>query len=450
MHITKLKPFQFEGVLKIKEFGGRALNCDEMGLGKTIQTLYWIYKHPQRRPVVIVTPASLKWNWESEAKNHFGLRCVIIEGRASPKSRLPASQIYIVNYDILASWVKLLKKVKPKIIVFDEGHFLKSSTAKRSRASYKLSKDVESVLVLSGTPFTNRPIELWQVLKIVCPKLFPSKEKFAWRYCNPRFTRYGWQYDGSTNSKELNRKLRENCMIRRLKKDVLKELPDKMHRTIGFRLSPKNEKEYRHAKEDFIGWLSKVSPAKANKAKKSLALSKLGYLLRLTAKLKLEWSLRWIADFFEGNPGKKLIAFSMHTAVIEAVKERFPHALVINGGTKTQLRQEIVRKFQSNPKRNLFVGNWKAAGVGLNLTAAHNVAALDLPWTPADTAQGSDRAHRIGQKETVTIWYLIALGTVEEKQAKLLRKKQKILDAVLDGTRNASNLDIFKELIQSI
>ena len=421
-----------------------------MGLGKTIQALYWAYKHPTRRPVIIVCPASLKWNWQSEAENHFELRADVLEGRGGKGDHLPNSQIFIVNYEILPFWLKQLKRTKPQILILDEAQFITNHLAKRSKACRKLARGMKSVLGLTGTPMTNRPIELWHVMKVIRPDLFPSREKFAWRYCEPRFTPWGWKYDGSTNRKELNNILRKNVMIRHLKKDVYKELPDKLMRTITFRLDAKGRVEYNKAKSQFLCWLAEKSPVKAARAKKSLAMVKIGYLLRLVAKLKLEWTAKWISDFFEANPGKKLICFTMHTFVIEYLMQKFPHALMINGSVNNRLRPKIVRQFQNNPKKNLFIGNWKAAGVGLTLTAAHHVAALDLPWTPADLAQGSDRAHRIGQKETVIIFYLLALDTLEEKQMGILWKKQKILAAILDGTASENDLDIFAELLAAM
>lgn len=446
--MVKLQQFQFDGVCQVREWGGRALIGDEMGLGKTIQALFWAFKHPQRRPVVIVCPASLKWNWQSEAENHFGLRSAVLEGRAKKGDTLPDSNIFIINYDILPAWLKLLRKAKPQILIIDEIQFLTNHLSKRSKAARRLSKGMRSVIGLSGTPFANRPIELWHVLKVIKPNLFPSREKFAWRYCAPRYTPWGWRYDGSTNRKELNGILRDHVMIRRLKKDVLLDLPDKVNRTVAFKLGLKARREYTKAKTNFIGWLSEKSPTKAAKAKKSLAMSKIGYLLRLVAQLKLNWTAQWIADFFEAHPDKKLICFTRNTFVIEFLLEKFPHALVINGDVKNSLRPKIVRQFQNNPKKNLFLGNWKAAGVGLTLTAAHNVVALDLPWTPADMDQGGDRAHRIGQEETVTFWHLVALDTIEEWLAQLLTKKRKIQTAILDGKGAKYDVNIFEELLE--
>ncbi len=448
----KLKPFQRAGLLQMRKFGGQVLLGDEMGLGKTIQALFWVMKHPRRRPVVIVCPASLKWNWHSEALNLFGLRAEVLSGRPDKRRAvLPAGDIYVLNYDIMAAWLPALRRRKPQILICDEAHFLTNPRAQRTKAVTKLARKVPHRLALSGTPFSNRPIELWPVLRIVKPKLFPSRQEYAWRYCRPRFTPWGWRFDGATNTEELNRILRQSCLIRRLKQDVLKELPSKQYRTVMLRLPRRARAEYEEARQDFIKWLTKISPAKAMRAKRSQAMSKIGYLLRLAAQLKMPLVFEWINDFFEANPDKKLVCFTSHTATVDAMTAKYPQALVINGAVASKHRAEIVRLFQNNPRRNLFVGNWRAAGVGLTLTAAHNVVALDLPWTYTDFVQGGDRAHRIGQHHNVIIHTLLTLDTLEEKQAKILRQKQQVMKAVIDGQNGRrGGADLFDALFKTI
>ena len=444
--MTQLIPFQKEGVRQIYRFAGRALLADQMGLGKTLQALYWLLKIPSRRPAVIVCPASMKYTWQAEAQLHFNLHTEVLEGCNPTTTELPG-EIVILNYNILSYWLPVLLKARPRAVIFDEVHFIKSPTAKRTKHSIQLADSADSVVGLSGTPLTNRPIELWTVLRAICPTLFPSREKYAWEYCAPRYTIWGWRFDGATNLPKLNRVLRENCMIRRLKKDVLQELPAKQSRYVCFRL--KSYREYDEAQNNFIAWLQKQDPKKAKRAQKAEAISKIGYLMRLCARLKLQWTEQWIRDFFEAHPGKKLVAFTMHTFVIDYLKERFSQrCVVIDGRVPSRERQDAVRQFRSHARKDLFLGNWQAAGVGITLVSAHNIAALDFPWTPGDLLQGGDRCHRIGQRNEVIMHYLALLGTVEEKQINLLRKKTKVLDAVLDGARDSQDLDIFNELLK--
>jgi len=444
--VSKLKPFQRDGVRQIRKFNGRALLADEQGLGKTIQALYYL-RWKDQWPAIIVTPASLKYTWQAEAMLHFNMHAEVLEGRRTAR-RLPG-KLVILNYDILADWLPVLLKERPRVVVFDEAHFLKNVGALRTKAAMKLAANIRRVLALSGTPMTNRPIELWPILQLIKPDLFPSRVKYAWRFCAPRHTPWGWKYDGSSKLPKLHRILRKHCMIRRLKKDVLPELPAKQRRAVSFKLPPASHREYHKARKDFINWLKKNHGlARAKRAKKSEALSKVGYLIRLTARLKLAQTLRWIADFFEAHPGEKLVVLTMHTFVIDAVKERFgKRCVVINGEVTGAMREAAKRKFQTSPRVDLLAGNWKAAGVGLTLTAARSVAALDFPWTPGDLVQGEDRIHRIGQKHDVTAYYLAALGTIEESQLTMLQRKNKILEAVLDG-RRTRDFDVFAALLK--
>lgn len=445
--MTTLRPFQREGVRAIYGFRGRVLLADEQGLGKTIQALEWVRRIPQRRPVVIVCPASVRYTWQAEAALHFNMRTEVLEGFWTGGRGLPG-EIVILNYDILKSWLPVLIRERPQCVILDEIHYCKNISAGRTKAAIKLVKRASSVVGLSGTPLTNRPIELWPVLKIIRPDIFPSREIFAWRYCAPRHTFWGWKYDGATRLPELNRILRSECMIRRLKKDVLPELPDKTRRIVSFKL--KSYTEYNRAEQDIVAWLKEFSPARANKARKSKALVKVGYLLRLAAKLKLPQTLQWIEEFFENHPGQKLFALTMHTFVIDYLKERFKHCVVIDGRVTGRRRDEAVRTFQSNRRVNLCLGNWKAAGIGITLHASCNGVGLDFPWTPGDLLQGEDRLHRIGQKKNVWIHYLVALQTIEEKLMKLLRRKSKVLDSILNGKASADDFDIFDELLNTL
>lgn len=448
--MTELKEYQKEGVRRIYQFRGRALLADDMGLGKTIQALDWIRRIPKRRPAVIVTPASLKYTWQAEAQLHFGMRAEVLEGKRKPNVWDLPGDIIILNYDILESWLPCLEKHNVKAVVLDEIHLCKNTKARRTKAAIRLADGASSVVGISGTPLINRPIELWPVLQIIRPDIFPSAHKFAFRYCKPRFTYWGWVYDGAQNLKELNRILRRECMIRRLKKHVLSELPEKTRQSVLLKLSRKSEIEYNQAQYNFLSWLRKQSLARANRAARSLALVKVGYLLRLVARLKLEWTEKWLADFFETHPKEKLVALTMNTFVIDHFKQKYPDSVVIDGRVTGRKREESVRKFQNNKATRLLLGNWKAAGVGLTLHSAHNIAALDFPWTPGDLLQGEDRIHRIGQKKNCVIHYLFALGTIEERLISILQRKATVLDSVLNGSGKTADLDIFGALLTDI
>lgn len=444
----ELKPFQLEGARAIYKFRGRCLLADDQGLGKTIQALYWISRIPSYRPVVIVTPASMTFTWQSEAALHFGLRAEVLEGRAPQRKISLPGNIVILSYDVLPSWLKILQEHNPRCVIFDEVHYLKNPRAQRTKSATKLSQGVPSVVGLSGTPLTNCPIELWSIANIIRPGLFPTRMNYAWEYCKPRKAPWGWMFNGASNLDKLNRILRRNLMIRRSKKEVLPELPQKTRRMISLRL--KDYSEYRKAEDDFINWLKSRSHARAKRAKKSQALTKVGYLLRLVAELKMDLTAQWIREFFETHPDEKLVAMTMHTDVIDDLRKRFPGSIVLDGRVAGRHRTEAVRKFQTNSRVQLVLGNWKAAGIGITLTAAHNAVALDFPWTPGDLVQGEDRIHRIGQKKPVTIYYLTAMLTIEERLVSILKRKATVLDHVLEGHGKSNGYGIFDELLRDM
>jgi len=441
-----LLPHQKQGTRAVYRFGGRALIADEMGLGKTIQALHWIRKTPGHRPVVIVTPSSVKYQWQSEAMDHFGIRVQVLEGQRPNGAHF--DDIIVINYDILPYWIGKLVKLRPKTVVLDECQYVKTLGALRTRAARKLAARAASVVALSGTPLTNRPIELWSVLNIIRPDLFPDRTKYAWRYCRPRRTIWGWKFDGADRLPELHRILRQECMVRRLKKEVMPYLPDKTHIFVPFQLS--DYTEYIEARDDFLRWLGKISPSKAKRAKKSQALVRVGYLLRLCVRLRLQWTTKWLQEWSEANPGEKLVALTMHTFVIDHLKAKFPNSVVIDGRVTGLKRVESVRKFQSNRRVQFLFGNWKAAGIGLNLTASNVMVSLDFPWTPGDLLQGQDRVHRIGQKRKVLIYYLYLLHSIEEKQMRGLQKKHEILESVLNGQVSSKDFDLYNNLIKEL
>lgn len=447
--MTKLVPFQLKNCKRIYTMRGRALLADEQGLGKTIQALYWIRKLPNRRPAIIVTPSSVKYQWQAEASLHFDMRLEVIEGNRPARLMQLPGKIVIINYDILASWLPVLLKHQPQVVIFDEVHFIKNPRAQRTKAAIKLAKRAASVVGLSGTPLTKEAIELWSVLQAIKPRLFPERWTFAWRYTRPFQFRGNWLFRGSRNTEELHSILKKKVMIRNLKKDVLPELPDKQRIIVPVHIDDLSE--YQKAELDFMQWLKKISPARAKRAAKVEALAKVGYLLRLVAELKLPLSQHWIAEFLESNPEDKLVVFSMHTKVVQTIASAFSKiCVVVDGKVKGVDRQAAVRKFQSNARTRLFIGQYRASAFGLNLTAASTICGLDLPWTAGAMAQGDDRIHRIGQTSKTFMHYLIAQHTLEERFLKGIKSSQKKVSSILDGTPSGrSKQDSFAQLIDS-
>lgn len=427
---AELYPFQREGVAFLERRNGRALIADEMGLGKTVQVLAWLELHKERSPVIIIVPASLKLNWQKEAEKWMTQpKIQLLSGDAT--KALIVGDILIINYDILHKWLARLVTLRPKVVIFDEVHYIKNSKARRTRAAKKLVKGVPHVVALSGTPIVNRPYEFYIIIQIIDSTFAPSGLLFAKKYCGARHNGFGWDYSGASNTEELHKRLTQSFMIRRKKADVLKDLPDKIYNYVPFEIS--NKRLYSQAEYDFLEYITETKGYEAaEKASLAYALTQIEGLKQLAVSGKLSAAIEWIRDFLDN--GEKLVVMAVHTTVIDAIMQVFKGiAVQVDGRTSKKARNKAVESFQSNPKVRLFVGNLKAAGVGLTLTAASNVVILELPWTPGDVMQAEDRCHRIGQKNSVTIHYLLAVNTIEEKIAELIATKKIILAACLDG-----------------
>jgi len=468
---TELKPFQAEGVVAVDElFSGRALIGDDMGLGKTVQAIAWLQIHKKARPAVVLCPASIKEMWARKIGEWMtDERTVILSGKPGKASETkekavvgkgnPAGPIYILNYDIIGNklvisyrddgtkvkkevagtgWVDWLIENGIHAVVVDEGHYLKSGKkSARGVGGIKLMKAAEFCLVLSGTPIENRPAEFWPVLNALKPHLFRDFFKFGKRYCGAVNNGFGWSFKGATNLQELNAMLRETVMIRRLKKDVLKDLPPKQRVVVPLAIDDTCWKTYIEAEKE-------VACAES----KFLAITKLIKLQQAAVRAKLKSALDWVADFLESD--EKLIVFAHHHFVVDAIRHRFDKVTKIAEvtGRTVGSKQEQEDLFQNDPGCRLFIGS-KSATEGLTLHAASNVAFFEFFETPGKMAQAEDRAHRIGQVDSVTSWFLIAAETIEEDNAALLDKKLQVLKAVLDD-EIADETELITELLKAV
>lgn len=439
---NKLMPFQNAGVEFLEIAGGKALIADEMGLGKTIEAIAYLFRHPELRPAIIICPASLKINWQREIKKWMNEDAIIVNGKQIENGH----KIYIINYDILKNHKDAILNIAPQIMILDESHYVKNYKAQRTKLIVELSQKIPKKILLTGTPILNRPKELWTQLNVIDPKTYNNFFNFGVRYCAGEKTKYGWDFSGVSHQDELNEKLK-TIMVRRTKAQVLSELPDKRRTTIDIPIN--NQDEYNEAKNNFyrfiLDWKGKDA---ANKASRAEVLSQIETLKQVAIKGKMDEIIEWINDFLE--TGEKLIIFAHHRDIVEQIyKQYYNIAVKLTGETNMEDRQKAVDAFQNNPDIKLFIGNIKAAGVGITLTAASNVAFIELPWTPSELTQAEDRAHRIGQKNAVNIYYLVAEGTIESRMAGLLKKKAEIIGSIIDG-KEVKDFDIFNELLEEI
>lgn len=448
--MTKPFPYQLRGVRRLEAMGGRGLLADEPGLGKTLQALLFAARNPSARPAVVVCPASLKWQWAAEAARHIGMRSMVLEGRTPERGEGlgMTPPLTIVNYDILSPWMDYLIALRPKLVVVDEAHLIAGRTTLRAKATRHLCQGVPHVLALTGTPLVNRPAELWPTLNLIRPDLFPSFFPFAMKFCSPRRTPWGWDFSGAGSLDDLHRTLKP-IMVRRRKADVLRDLPPKRRSVLV--LDADGLSEYHKASKDFRGWLRKHSPEKLRSSLRAEALVKAGYLKRLAAQLKLPSVLDWLDGFLSETDAEKVVLFAVHRKVLRAVRDRHRQtAVLIDGSTPAKERRLAVERFQTDRRCRVFIGQIRAAGVGLNLTAASTVAFVELDWVPGVHTQAEDRCHRIGSKGSVLAHYLVARGTIEEKLAELLQRKQAVLSATMDGGECEGDLDVFDLLTQEL
>ena len=439
-------PYQIECLQDIDRFGGRWLGALDMGLGKTPVSLWWLKQNKQALPAVVVCPAAVKYVWESEAMKAVDWRAMVLEGQ-TPHRITGKPKLVIINYDILRFWLAQLRELKPQMIVLDECQRIANRT-KQTTATKALCQGVPHVLALSGTPLVNRPIELHNAIQILCPREFRSRWVFAQKFCGPKWTPWGWKYPGATKVHELNKLLTDTCMTRKRKADVLPDLPEKIRQVVPLPIWRPGE--YQQASDDFLTWLRRKSPNKAAKAANAQELVKVGYLLRLAARLKLHGVVDWINEFLDGC-SEKLVVFALHRKMIEALERRCKaRSVTVDGRTTGRKRAAAVDRFQTDNKTRLLFGNVKAAGVGIDLTAASAVALVELPWTPGACLQAEDRCHRIGQSGTVWCHYLVAKNTIEEKLCSIIQEKQNILSAVLDGGAVAGDLNVYNQLLREL
>lgn len=447
MKKAELFNYQKVGIQGILDFGGRCLLADEQGLGKTWQAIHAAEQLGNR--TVIVCPAVVKYKWQHEIRIRTGRQADVAETQTAPISNgMQNNRSWIViNYDILRHWTPYLKSLDPSTVVLDESQYVTNRTTKRTKAARDLCRKSPHVIALSGTPLMNRPAELWTVLNMLRPDLYPNFFSFARRYCGAKLKPWGWEYKGAENIPELHAKLKTELMIRRLKSEVLPDLPDKIIRMIPCHI--RDRAQYQHASNDFLMWLRKHNANKVRKAAKAEPMVKIGYLLRLVARLKLRAVVDWVNHFLE-ETDEKLVMFANHRKMLEAMSRRCnAKSVLLYGGINSRGKKAVVDQFQNDKDTRLFLGN-QAAGVGIDLVAANTLGFAELWWNPQLHSQAMDRIHRIGQKRKTWVNYFVATDTIEDRLCRILQEKQAVVDALLDGKSVSFETSVFNEFISGL
>ena len=439
-------PYQLKGIargLELKRF----MNCDEPGLGKTLQSIATI-NLADAFPCLVICPSSLKINWLREWEKFTDKKAMILTDKVRDTwtffFQTGMHQVFIVNYESLKKYfVQRIKKAEGwtlrdvefrnsinlfKSVIIDESHRCKSASTQQAKFCKGICTGKEWVIELTGTPVVNRPKDLIPQLAILNRmEDFGGYKPFVNRYCSGQRE--------ASNLKELNFNLWQYCMFRREKSLVLTDLPDKIRQVNTCEIT--NRKEYMDAERDLIMYLQKYKDADDDKIEKALrgeVMVRINILRQISARGKVRDVIEFVKDFREN--GKKIILFCSLHEVVDQLKRYFPTAVSVTGRESPDMKQRAVDAFQNNPKVDIIICSIKAAGVGLTLTASSNVAFVEFPWTYADCCQCEDRAHRIGQKDSVTCYYFLGRRTIDEKVYRIIQEKKNIANAVTGSTED--------------
>lgn len=429
----ELYSYQRVGVEFLVRNNGNAILADQMGTGKTVQTLSYILATKQERSL-IVCPGSVKYSWEGEVAKWTKLKSVVIDSKTDLSKIPPEVDIWIINYDILIKHLPQLLKTRFTYMAGDEAHYLKNPKAKRTKAFMSIARTVPGVTLLSGTPMLSRPVELFPLLHIIDPTTWNNWFAFTQKYCAGHRGRWGYDATGASNIPELKDRI-ARYFLRRIKGDVLKELPPKIFIPTPVEMDAAHTKQYAAAEKDLRTFLKQFRGKTDPEVKKSMQaekLTKINLLREISSTGKIPAAEEIIQSILDN--GEKVIVFSsfMHPLTVLHDKYR-TESVMITGQTPMEERGEAVKAFQNDPDIKIFFGGIKSAGVGITLTEANNVVFLDYPWNPADLVQAQDRAHRPGQtSDSVNIYQLYTPGTIDAFMRSTLQEKQKLFEQLIE------------------
>jgi SWI/SNF-related matrix-associated actin-dependent regulator 1 of chromatin subfamily A len=417
--------------------------ADDMGLGKTTSTIIAALETGAKK-ILIICPASLKINWQREIENYSDQPTSIIEGK-----KWEDGTFIIINYDIIKNFHdekkksdSILLKTKFDLVIIDEAHYIQNKQAQRTKLINDFVSNVERLWLLTGTPITSRPINYFNLLNLIeCP-VAKNWMAYVKRYCNGFQFQAGrrkiWNVSGASNLEEL-RDRTAPLVLRRLKENVL-DLPDKIITPVYLRLK---SKEYEALMGEYYDWYDKNGDSDSL----TLQFTKLTKVRQVIAEEKVPSTIEICENIVE--QGKKVIVFTNFTKTLEMILEHFGKSAVrLDGQMSQKERQLSVDRFQNDESVMVFVGNIKAAGVGITLTAGEAVVMNDLSFLPSDHSQAEDRSYRYGQKNNVLVYYPIFDNTVEGIIYDILKKKKDIFETVMGD--KVDNGDYVQEILELI
>ena len=442
--LSSMYEFQKEGVQFIINKGGRGLIGDEMGVGKTLQAIASAFLYSHEWPLLVICPASLKVNWRNELLKWLpGIsrkEIYLLDSKIHPS---PFAKVWITSYNLVAKSEAILKSQVFEVIIADECHYVKNYSAKRSKVIIPMLQKAKRAIMISGTPVISRPAEIYNILTSLRPDVFRSFKEFANRYCDPKEKFGHVDYSGSSNVKELYNLLSSTIMIRRLKSDVLTQLPPKIRQKVEIQVEVTHCKTIRK-KYNKIKNNEKNSKGDENKKSNSVQQNSSDinqFVIEsysLTAKAKIKGVIDYISYLLENDC--KFLVFAHHQEMMQAIQDEVVkanvHFIRIDGKTPVDTRGDAVHEFQSNALCKVAILSITAAGIGLTLTAANLVIIAEMAWSPSTMIQAEDRVHRIGQKKSVNIHYLFGPGTLDEYIWPKIHEKLSVISSTLDNDVN--------------
>ena len=427
----------------------RYILADDMGLGKTTSTILAALETGAKK-ILIVCPASLKINWQREIANYSNRSVFIAEGKKFSTD----DDFVIVNYDILKNFHDTDPKKKDEslllqsnfdLLILDEAHMISNVQAQRTKIINNFAKKIDRVWLLTGTPMTSRPMNYYNLLNLIESPVAQNWKAYAIRYCQGYQFMAGkrkvWNVSGASNLEELRDRTSKQ-ILRRLKEEVL-DLPDKIITPIYLRL---RSKEYENLMGEYYDWYDK-NPEESSSL--TVQFSKLMKVRKVIANEKTTQTIEFVENILD--QGKKVIIFTNFTDTLQTIYQHFgKQAVYLDGSCSNSVRQQAVDSFQNDEKIKVFVGNLKAAGVGLTLTSAEVVIMNDLSFVPAEHSQAEDRAYRYGQKSNVLVYYPIYDNTIEAAIYDILNKKKEIIRTVMGDQIQENVGDVAEEILTMI
>jgi SWI/SNF-related matrix-associated actin-dependent regulator 1 of chromatin subfamily A len=466
----KYYPFQKAGI-QFALSRPATLIGDEMGIGKTIQAIGVINADTTIKSALVICPASLRLNWKRELLSWLvrPLNVGIAEGKSWPEG----CDIVVINYDILAKNMDMINRKKWGLIIVDEAHYIKNPKSNRSKLVVQITNKIPRKIFLTGTPVPNKPVEGWPIFNALAPDVFSSFWKYAQNYCDAHQGKWGWDMSGASNLDELQRELRGSIMVRRLKKDVLTELPAKTRQVIllpvnGLRsVIAAEQAALREFKKKLIAAKKSVKKLKPEgplykdavetlKGLRTFHISTMSIIRKKTAVAKIPYVIEHVKAALEEQ--SKIVVMAHHHDVVDGLAKGLAEFGVVKftGRDSMTQKDKAVSDFQTGSAR-VFIGSIQAAGVGLTLTAASMALFAELDWVPGNISQAEDRLHRIGQENGVLIQHIVIDESIDANMAQRLVEKQAVLDAMLDDNNDAKwkrsklqNVSLAEELYNEI